>query len=92
MTPHGPPGHRASSEGELDMPLTMAERGARVKILAIQGGHGIAHRLAAMGILPGVQVIVKRSGSGGPVVVALGGGRIMLGRGMAHHVLVETLA
>jgi len=73
------------------MTLSLVPPNTRVKVRAVHGGRGFCQRLASMGFLPGVEMTVIRSGPGGPVIVDLGGGRLMLGRGMAHKVMVEPL-
>jgi len=70
------------------MPLTMLSPGTCGKVVAMHGGHGLRHRLAEMGLSIGAKVLLVRFG-GGPVVVEVRGTRLMLGRGMAHRVMVE---
>ena len=71
------------------MPLTMLSPGRRGRVIAMQGGRGLKHRLAEMGLSIGAEVVLVRFG-GGPVVVEVRGTRLMLGRGMAHRIMVET--
>ena len=51
---------------------------------------GLRSRLTAMGLRAGAQVRVVHNGGHGPFVVWAGGTRIVLGRGMAHRVIVTV--
>jgi Fe2+ transport system protein FeoA len=82
------------SEGEKTstppvFPLSLAEPNRRVQIRQILGGYGLQHRLSAMGLAPGMQVQVVRNDRGGPLVIGVLESRFMIGRGMAHHSLVN---
>lgn len=70
------------------MPLTMIPRG-KVRILGLDGGNGLAAKLAPLGLLPGTEIEVIRNSAFGPLVVAVRGSRLVLGRGMAHQILVR---
>lgn len=70
------------------MPLAMAVPGQRVKILAVRAGRGLQARLSAMGLVPGVEVMVVGNDFRGPLFISVGGGRLMLGRGMTQKILV----
>jgi len=71
------------------MTLSDVADGQRVNIVAIDGGHGVTRRLAAMGMLPNAEVEVIRNGHPGPFIVRVRGTRIALGRGVAHKILVR---
>jgi len=75
---------------EREMPLTMLSPGKRGRVTAVQGGYGLNHRLAEMGLSVGTEVVLMRSG-GGPVVVNVRGMRLMLGHGMAHRIMVDPI-
>ena len=70
------------------MPLAMVGPGRRVRLVAIDAGRGLQARLAAMGLVPGVDLEVIRNAMCGPFIVAVKGSRVMLGRGMAHKIIV----
>jgi Fe2+ transport system protein FeoA len=53
----------------------------------IVGGRGLLNRLAAMGLMPGMDVRVIRSI--GPMIVEARANRLILGRGLVGHILVE---
>ncbi len=63
--------------------------GARVRLVGIDAGRGLGARLAAMGLVPGVEVLVVRNRGAGPAVVEVKGARLALGRGMARRILVR---
>lgn len=78
--------HNRAPDGR--SPLSRHVPGRPLRLVAVEAGRALAVRLAAMGLLPGVRVdLVRRSGRG-PVVVAVKGVRIALGRGMADKVMV----
>ncbi len=70
------------------MSLAMVETGRRVRLIAVDAGRGLQARLAAMGLVPGVEIEVIRNTLRGPFMVAVKGSRVMLGRGMAHKIIV----
>ena len=79
-------GHATGSGGRT--PLSRQPAGHPLRLVSVEAGRAIAARLAAMGLLPGARLdLVRRSGRG-PVVVAVKGTRIALGRGMADKVIV----
>jgi Fe2+ transport system protein FeoA len=71
------------------MTLSMAAPGEEVYLVAVRGGWGIRRRLADMGLNPGERLRVIQSGRSGPMLVAVRGFRLALGRGMAHKIIVE---
>lgn len=70
------------------MPLAIVQAGRRVRLVAVDRGHGLQGRLAAMGLVPGVEIKVLRNSMHGPFLVEVKGSRIMLGRGMARKIMV----
>ena len=74
------------------VPLASLLGGTRAQLVRVEAATGVRARLVAMGFRPGVEVrVVSRSGRG-PFVVAMDTSRIVLGRGMARHILVTPLA
>lgn len=73
------------------LPLTMADRGRRLRLVAIAGDARRAHRLTELGLTPGVELMVLRD-DGGALLVAVGDTRLALGRGLAQQVLVAAIA
>lgn len=68
--------------------LASTRRNDRVKVLRVNGGHRLIHRLAALGVVPGVELTVLQSTS--PSIVSIGGARIAIGRGAADSVEIEV--
>ena len=83
---------RDGREPEHPFPLTLLEPGRKAEIVEVAcPGFGICRRLAELGLLPGVRVrVVARSGPGG-MIVEREGGRMAIGRGMGHRLLVLPL-
>jgi Fe2+ transport system protein FeoA len=71
------------------MPLSVVSEGRSVVLRRVKAGRGLTSRLAAMGLIPGVEVHVHRNDRNGPVVLGVAGSRVMLGRGMAQKMCVE---
>ena len=76
---------------ERGITLAGMKKGQAGRVLAVQGGMGLARRLESMGIRPGV-LVVKESNSflKGPVTIRVGNAQVALGYGMASRILVET--
>jgi len=74
----------------MPFPLTMANTGARVRIVALRGGVGLDKRMTEMGLNVGSELTVRqRQGSG--VVISRGEMRLALSGGMAQKVMVEQV-
>jgi len=69
-------------------PLSAVEAGRTVKLAGIEAGHGLRSRLLAMGLVPNVDITVVCNGGPGPFIVNVKGTKIVLGRGMAHKIMV----
>jgi ferrous iron transport protein A len=70
------------------MPLTSIQAGRWVRFLAVDAGHELEGRLAAMGLVPGTEIEVIWNSRQGPFLIAVKGSRIVLGRGMAQKIRV----
>lgn len=70
------------------MPLTIVQAGRHVRLVTVDAGHGLQSRLAAMGLVPGVEIEVLQNSFHGPCLIAVKGSRIMIGRGMAQKIMV----
>ena len=68
--------------------LSMVGCGREVRLVAVRAGRGLVQRLADMGLVPGVEIRVVSNSGAGPLVVLVKGSRLVLGRGMAHKILV----
>ena len=82
----------SNSANGTPLPLALLVPGVRARVITIQGGFGFVRRMAEMGISPGSHLTALKGGTGGPVIVEGKGSRLVMGRGMAHKVLVETLS
>ncbi len=90
VDPIGPRGEDAERDA---VPLTQLPAGARGVVVTVAGGHGLRHRLALLGVRPGVQLqkvssILLR----GPVIVQVAGRQVAIGFGMADRIDVRPLA
>ena len=68
--------------------LDQVDAGSTVRVVSVHGGRRLVHRLAALGIVPGSLVTVKRSR--GPSILALNGTRLAVGRHAAMAIEVEV--
>ncbi len=71
------------------MPLSMVRSGCVATLAEVRAGRGLVRRLSSMGLVPGVDIEVLKSSFGGPIMVRVKGSKVMLGRGMAHAILVN---
>jgi ferrous iron transport protein A len=84
---------KRNAEGSaLPVSLDRMKKGTRGRVLNVMGGHGVAAKLSAQGIMPGM--IIEKTGElkGGPVLLRVGGAQVALGRGIAKRVLVEVIS
>ena len=70
-----------------NFPLMMADEGARVRVVALNGGAGLDRRMTEMGPNVGAELVVRQR-QGGGLVVMRGETRFALGGGMAHKIMV----
>lgn len=75
---------------ELPIALTMAPSGQNLRLINVNGGKRMMHRLAELGLTPGVEMMIVQD-SGGPILVSVRNSRIALGRGIAHKLNVATI-
>jgi ferrous iron transport protein A len=71
------------------MPLAMVSPGEAVTVAYVRAGHGLARRLADMGLTPGTVLKVIGGQGAGPTLVDIRGARLVLGFGVAQKVMVE---
>lgn len=69
-------------------PLSTVKPGQTVKLARIEAGRGLNSRLASMGLVPNVEITVVNSGQPGPFIITVKDSKMMLGRGMAHKIMV----
>ncbi len=71
--------------------LARAKVGQQVALLRIEGGRAFQHRLAEMGLTPGIHFTILSKGRPGPMIVAVKDTRLVLGQGMMDKVLVRPV-
>jgi len=69
--------------------LATVKSGEKVRVVSIRSGREMKSRLAAIGMLPNVEVTVINNGHPGPFVVGVCNSRMVLGRGMASRIFVK---
>lgn len=72
------------------MPLALASPGERLRVEELAGGPEAKRQLGELGLNLGTEVEVI-SANGGPMVLAVKGSRLAVGRGVAQKVLVSQL-
>lgn len=74
------------------MPLSLATTGQTVAIHQVNGGRSMRQRLFDLGLNHGALVRVVQNDMFGPLIIAVKeDGRLALGRGMTHHILVTSI-
>jgi Fe2+ transport system protein FeoA len=68
--------------------LSKVQAGETVKLVGIEAGRGLNSRLASMGLVPNVKITVVNNSQPGPFVISVKNSKMMLGRGMAHKIMV----
>jgi len=66
----------------------MVRAGETVKLAGIDAGRGLKGRLTAMGLIPNVEITVLTNDHPGPFMISVKDSKMMLGRGMAHKIMV----
>jgi len=69
-------------------PLSVVKAGETVKLDSINAGQGLNSRLASMGLVPNVEITVVNNRHPGPFVISVKNSKMMLGRGIAHKIMV----
>ncbi|MGD8786736.1 MAG: FeoA family protein [Phycisphaerales bacterium] len=69
-------------------PLSNVQAGETVQLASIEAGRSLNSRLASMGLVPNVEITVVNNTEPGPFVINVKNSRMMLGRGMAHKIMV----
>lgn len=64
--------------------------GESAVVFALDGGSGLAARLAAMGVSPGARIVVLQNRGAGPLLARVRDTRIALGRREAARILVQA--
>ena len=78
-----------SETGDTPRALSALPAGARGVIHSLLGGHSFGSRVANLGFTVGAPVSVRQNYGRGPMIVALRGTLVALGRAEAAKVLVQ---
>lgn len=70
------------------IPLSIVKAGEKVRLVSIDAGRGLKSRLTAMGLVPNVEITVVNNSHPGPFVISVKDSKMILGRGMAHKIVV----
>jgi ferrous iron transport protein A len=70
-------------------PLSMVGAGETVRVVKVNAGRSLNSRLAAMGLVHNTKVRVVSNSHPGPFIVTVKDSKVMLGRGMAHKIMVR---
>ena len=63
-----------------------------MRVSDLRGGRGMQARLTQLGFLPGNRVrIIRKAPFHGPFLIEIEGREIVLGRGVARHIIVENI-
>ena len=90
MTPTSP-AKPAAKPAHAAVPLARAHAGQVVSLIRIDGGRAFGHRLAEMGLTPGIRFTILAKGKPGPMIVAVKDTRLVLGQGMMQKVFVRVV-
>ncbi len=88
MAGNAPPGSPPDQGSAI--PLWVVATGQEVEFVRARAGRGLQHRLAEMGIRPGVRFTVLGKDHPGPLIISLNNARFVLGRGMVHRITVRV--
>ncbi len=80
----------AGEDCKAAMPLLLASIGQELTLADIHAGRQLRHRLAEMGLTPGVRFRVVAKGQPGPFIISVKDTRLMLGRGMVPRIYVRS--
>lgn len=72
-------------------PLSMADEGTQVRVVALCGGTGLDKRMTEMGLNVGSALTVRQR-QAGSIVVSRGETRFALGGGMTHKIMAQQAA
>lgn len=80
-----------SMTGKKETILADIRSGNKVRMVRTNAGHQLQTRLVGMGLIPGVELEILRNDLKGPVVVAVKGARVALGRSMTKKIMVTDV-
>jgi len=82
---------RRPQSAEMPTSLTQIKRGESCRLIAIEGGSSFRSKMHTMGLHSAERVTVRQNGGAGPLVLELGGTRLVLGRRMAERLRVSRI-
>ena len=86
------PGYQHWHGSRSSQPLLRCKTGQRVEISRSRGGAHLEQRLKDLGLVPGAKICVVQNDLPGPLIIAGDdGNRMILGKGMARHILVRGI-
>ena len=72
--------------------LVSVKVGSKVIIRQIEGGKGAKSKLAGLGIIEGLEVVLKsKPSNNGPVVISIDNNDLVIGWGIASKIKVEVI-
>jgi Fe2+ transport system protein FeoA len=71
--------------------LAKARPGLHYRVVGVSGGGEVQLRLASLGILPGQKIRIVQPSDFGPVMIAVKGSKLALGRGVSHKIMVRPV-
>ncbi|MFX1391563.1 MAG: ferrous iron transport protein A [Promethearchaeota archaeon] len=70
--------------------LTDCDKGEVVTVLRVRAGMKAKRRLANLGVVPGIQILKKKSAPlRGPIEIIVKGTSLVIGRGLASKIFVK---
>ena len=70
--------------------LSSVAMGETVRLVRIDAGKKLTHRLIELGLTPGVELMLVHN-SGGPLLLSVRDSRVAIGRGMAEKLYVADI-
>jgi len=72
-------------------PLSTVMMGQTVRLVSIDAGKKLTHRLTELGLTPGVELMIVHD-SGGPLLLSVRDSRVAVGRSMASKLYVAAVS
>ncbi len=80
----------SAMDAEEGYTLSAVRAGQHGIVRGLRGGHAFCSRAANLGFTAGTQIHVIQNYGSGPMLVAVRGTRVALGRAEAHNVLIDV--
>jgi ferrous iron transport protein A len=80
---------KVSKQPRPGRPLSLVKTGEKARLVRVNAGRRLNHRLAALGFVPEAEVTVVSNGHPGPFVVVIKDVKMALGGGIAPKITVE---